>query len=515
MHLTDHLRRQDYVRLFAHIAEMSHAEMTATLRDLYRNDLYALLRYGMNRVDMEAVANPDWLLDRCREVQANPDGYIDLWAREHFKSSIITTGLTIQTILKGYGEGSDWTEPTICLFSHTRPIAKDFLRQIRSELTNNAILKELFQDIFYENPSRDSPRWSDEGLVFKRRTNPKEACLEAWGLVDSMPTGMHFSHLIYDDVVTLASVSNAEQIQKTTEAWEMSLNLGSGEDTKKRIIGTRYHFNDTYGQIIKRTAAVPRVYPASVDGTVTGEPVLRSREFLANRYRDMGQYVYSSQMLLNPVADSTQGFQRSWLKYFDDVDQSRHMNKYVLVDPASQKKARSDWTAIAVIGLGPDENIYLLDAVRDRLNLTERGAAVMRMHRKHRPKVVGYERYGMQADIEYLREVQKRENYRFEVVEVGGTMPKTDRIRRLIPFFESGRFFLPDSLYKTIYDKSTVNIIEELVESEMMGFPVSLHDDLLDAISRIFDLNMVWPKSVVSEPVKERYVVKRRRSWMA
>ena len=94
-------------------------------------------------------------------------------------------------------------------------------------------------------------------------------------------------------------------------------------------------------------------------------------------------------------------------------------------------------------------------------------------------------------------------------------MPKTDRIRRLIPFFESGRFFLPDSLYKTIYDKSTVNIIEELVESEMMGFPVSLHDDLLDAISRIFDLNMVWPKSVVSEPVKERYVMKRRRSWMA
>jgi predicted phage terminase large subunit-like protein len=377
------------------------------------------------------------------------------------------------------------------------------------------LLKAWFSDILYDNPERQSPRWSDEGLIFKRLKNPKEACVEAWGLVDSMPTGMHFNILLYDDVVTLGSVTNAEQIQKTMEAFEMSRNLGSGEDTLTRIIGTRYHFNDAYGQIIKRGVAIPRVYPATVDGTVSGEPVLRSREFLEKRYREMGQYVFSSQMLQNPIADSTQGFQRQWLKYFDDVGESRHMNKYVLVDPASQKKARSDWTAIAVVGLGPDENLYLLDAVRDRLNLTERGAAVMRMHRKWRPKVVGYERYGMQADIEYIRELQKRENYRFDVIEVGGQMPKADRIRRLIPFFEAGRFYLPDSLFKTVYDKSTVNLVEVLIEEEMMGFPVSLHDDLLDAISRIFDTNMVWPRSVVQEEKPERYKVQKRRSWMA
>jgi hypothetical protein len=55
-----------------------------------------------------------------------------------------------------------------------------------------------------------------------------------------------------------------------------------------------------------------------------------------------------------------------------------------------------------VIGLAPDENFYLLDAVRDRLNLTERGDKLFGMHRKWRPERVGYEKYGMQADIEYI-----------------------------------------------------------------------------------------------------------------
>ena len=127
--------------------------------------------------------NRDWLFDRCREVQADPDGYLDLWARAHHKSTIITFGMTMQEILVD-------PECTTGIFSHTRPIAKWFLSVIKREMEDNQYLIELYPEIFWSNPSKQSPKWSEEGgLIIKRKSNPKEATLSAYGLVDGMPSG--------------------------------------------------------------------------------------------------------------------------------------------------------------------------------------------------------------------------------------------------------------------------------------------------------------------------------------
>jgi len=127
------------------------------------------------------------------------------------------------------------------------------------------------------------------------------------------------------------------------------------------------------------------------------------------------------------------------------------MNKVLIVDAASAKKKSSDYTAMVVLGLGADENYYLLDMVRDRLSLKERGDGVFALHRRWRPMRVGYEKYGMMADIEYLRERMAHESYHFDITELGGQVAKNDRIRRLVPIFEAGRFWLPEVLFKTDY----------------------------------------------------------------
>jgi phage terminase large subunit-like protein len=464
------------------LAEKHRQPPTEALRWLCRNDLFFLLRYGLNRADCDN----DWVFARCREVQAAPDDHLDLWAREHYKSTIITFAKTIQDIL---------CEPeiTIGIFSHTRPIAKGFLRQIKRELESNDALKAWFPDILWAHPHKEAPKWSeDDGIIVKRKSNPKEATVEAWGVVDGQPTSKHFDILNYDDIVTKESVTSPEMMAKTTEALVLSYNLGA-HGGARRFIGTRYHYNDTYRTIIERGTVTPRIYAATADGKVDGEPVFLTRETLADKRRDMGPYVFGCQMLQDPKADEAQGFKDEWLRH--SPADPRGLNIFMLFDPASAKKKDSDYTSGWVLGFGSDRNVYVLDMVRDRLSLTQRADLVMGWHRRWRPLAVGYERYGMMADIEHILDVQERENYRFPIIELGGQMPKNDRIRRLIPWFEAGRVWLPPRLEKTNYEGRSVDLVKAFIDEEYQPFPVGQHDDMLDALARFLDEDFPaeWP----------------------
>jgi predicted phage terminase large subunit-like protein len=211
----------------------------------------------------------------------------------------------------------------------------------------------------------------------------------------------------------------------------------------------------------------------------------------------MGPYTFATQMLQNPKADETQGFLTEWLHYQDNITPTG-LNVYMMFDPASGKRSNNDYTAGWVVGLGTDENVYVLDIVRDRLNLPQRAELIMRWHRKYKPIQVRYEKYGMMADIEYILELQKKEKYRFEIIEVAGKVPKSDRIKRLIPYLAANRFIFPTWKYYTDYEGTTVDLMEIFREEEYKSFPVSQHDDMLDALARLFepDLTLIWPKEI-------------------
>ncbi len=509
--LVQNLKTVEHYKQFVRDSyRLTEVERQELWRWLGRRDLFFLLAFLCGRKD---VARP-WLLDRCKEVQAAPNGFLDLWSREHYKSTIITFAQSIQDILSSHGDNPHpkWggREVTIGIFSCTRPIAKGFLGQIKYELEHNENLRTLYPDILWENPNKDAPRWSmDNGIVVQRKTNPKESTVEAWGVIDGQPTSRHFYILVYDDLVTVDHVGTPTMMQKVLSTWEVSTNLGA-EGGIQRYIGTRYHANDAYRHMLKRKVAVPRIYAATKDGSVEGEPVLLSREALDEKRKIQGPYTFACQMLLDPVADETQGFKREWVCYHKGSN-GDGMNKYILVDPANEKKQTNDYTVMAVIGLGPDKNYYLLDLVRDRLNLAERADMLFRLHGKWQPITVGYEKYGMQADVEHFKYEMSHRNYHFSITELGGRLNKLDRIRSLIPIFAGKRFYLPESLFKTNYEKKTEDLVDVFLAEEYDSFPVSMHDDMLDAIARIMDedLGAVWPRIIDDKP-KERYRHRRR-----
>ena len=490
------------------------------VRMLVLADLYYMLVRVCGRKDLlPCVSRPGFVdnqfaFDRCREVQANPDGYIDLWAREHNKTSIITFGLTLHDVLTD-------PEVTFGIFSFNRPIAKAFLRLIMREVESNKTLQAAFPDILCSDV-REYPNFSeDDGWICKRKSNPNEATTEAWGIVDSMPVSKHFRKLLYDDLVVLGSVGTPEMIQKTLTALELSYNLGTVGGAK-RMLGTRWNFADAYRTVVDRGTFKSREYPGRKGGTEEGESIYWSDETHRQKRQEQGPYAYASQILLNPKADALQGFKREWLRYYKRIN-PRGMNGYILVDSANAKRKDSDYTSMWVIGLGADGNYYALDLVRDRLNLTERVDRLFDLRRTWislglKIQQVRWERYGMMADIEAVKREQENRNYRFDITEVGGQTAKDDRIKRLLPIFEQGKFYLMESKHVTDWEKTTRNLVHDFIEQEFYPFPNSMHKDMMDSLSRIAepDLTLSWPKEEKSKPPPPpRALPNASVAWMA
>jgi len=455
------------------------------IRDIGKVDFFFFCYFVL-----DLPINHPFLMARAFDVQKKHTLCIDLWAREHWKSSLLTYALPIWELIQN-------REDRICIFSHTRSMAKSHMLKIKTALEKNLVLLHAFEDIFYLNPEKEAEKWSlDEGLYVKRKGNYGEGSVESWGLVDSQPTGKHFSIMIFDDIIDLKGVNTPDQIKKASTAYKMALNLGT-RNNKRRIIGTRYSNSDTYSEIMKNRYWTVRIFPGEVDeegkSKLGGRPVYLTRKELDDKFAEQGEWVYSSQILQNPVAASEQKFQEHWIKYHSK--QKPYLNLYITVDPASAKKRSSDYTVMCVCGVDSLRNFWLVDMIRDKLDLGERWEKLRDLVVKYSIDCVGYERYGMSADIEYHNMKMEEEGIFFSLIELGGNVSKYDRIKRLQPLFQKGKFLLPRTLPYTDTRGITHDLIHEFIEEEYKAFPYSKHDDCMDAMARITDgaMGVIFP----------------------
>ena len=482
IHADENAYRFDFFELTDSLNKMVAANdvnnFYSTLAIIGRDDLFAFM-YFILRLPV----NDPFIIARIYEVQDNHHNTIDLWAREHWKSMIITFALTIWTWLHT-------PEARQCIFSHTRAISKSFMNQIKQELQDNEILKACYPEIFFQNPEKETIWSLEAGLFIKRRTRAKEASLEAWGLVDGLPTSKHYTHRIYDDIIDAKNVTTPAQQKKALDAYRQSIYLGA-RGGFERFIGTRYSSADVYETMMKEKGRKVRIYPAEVDddgkAKFGGIPTFMTRKELDEKFAKNDEFTYSSQMLQDPVAKSEQKFHRDWIKYYKELP---YLNLYIVVDPAGKKTVGSDYTVACVIGVDARRNYYLVDMIRDRLNLGERWQAVKKLVQDWGVDFVGYETYGMQADIDYIEERQSAEGFYFHVEPLGGKVAKEDRIKRLIPLFARGRFYIPQALPYTDSKGEFHELILEFLSNEYDRFPFSSHDDMLDCMARIMESAM-------------------------
>jgi len=452
--------------------------------------------------------NHPFLIQRCYDVQEKHTGTLDLWAREHYKSTILTHALCIWKWIHD-------PEKRIVIFSHTRGLAKGHLRRVKQILELNRDLKHTFPEIFYKKPKTEAFKWSEnDGIYIKRKGVYKDASLEAWGLVDGQPTGSHFTDRIYDDIIEVKSVSTSAQKEKLLEAFRLSDNLGATniiEDTESvdNIVGTRYDFTDPYVEIIKEGGYEVRIFPAEVDEKgnykLGGKPVMMTRETLDKKCQKQGHYIYHAQMLQYPLTGQDRRFNVEWLQYYDDLEKLPHMNYHIIVDPARRKGEKNDYTVMWVIGVDNRRVRFAMDCVRDKLELHEKWEKLRDLVQHWGVNDVGYES-NANDDAEYMRYKMSEEGVFFNIIDIHESGNKPERIRKLLDPFMKRRIAIPRILLYNTIKGEMVDLIKKFIK-EYLDFPAITNDDLMDSLQKTFNIKMpiVYPTTSAKKSERDEF----------
>lgn len=380
--------------------------------------------------------------------------------------------------------------------SHTAELAERFGRRVR-----NAFADETHEKLFNNSVAGDNSaagRWETSmgGEYF------------SVGVGGSV-TGRRADLVIVDDPVRSREDADSERVRAKT--WEWYINdLSTRMKPGARIViaCTRWHEADLLGEILSKERdqwKVIKIPFIAVTGDILGRkegdrlwPEWYTDEMERQAQLDPRAFCSLWQQEPRPIEGAE--FKRAWIQRYNKPPTTS--NKIILVDPAGDPskstgtRKKSDFTAMWVVALGADENMYLVDGLRDRLNLTQRADALFALHKKHKPMQVRYEQYGLQADVEHIKSEMERRQYRFAIKEVAGRVEKNARIRRLIPYFEGGRMWFPLEMKRENIKGETYDVVSDFIEQEYASFPVGRHDDSFDCLARIAEpsLTLPWPE---------------------
>ena len=191
--------------------------------------------------------------------------------------------------------------------------------------------------------------------------------------------------------------------------------------------------------------------------------------------RAMGSYAFANQYLNEIIPEEDRRFRKEWLKYYDSLPIRSYT--FAFIDPAISQKDGADYTGIVVVEVNDDTTWFVKVAKRQRMTPTEIIEAVFEIHRLYKPMAIGVESVAFQKMLIYvIAEEMRKRNIVVPIKEInpGPERTKEARIMSLIPRFEYGNIYLAPSLYD--------------LELELLQFPRSNHDDIIDALSQIEDL---------------------------
>lgn len=338
--------------------------------------------------------------------------------------------------------------------------------------------------------------------------DPKHDAVDDWALAGSPDpvtvvglggsiTGRGGNLIILDDAVKNREEAYSEVYREKT--WQaFSADLMTRRNAPAAIVVvlmTQWHLDDIAGRILYQMGHDPTfprferlVFPARKDGP-DGWDYLFPEQFPPEWYDEqratLGPTMAAALLDCAPVGEGNRMFKPEWFNTFQRAPDADSMNVYILIDSANAKRKESDFTVMEVWGLCRDGNYYLLDAIRDRLDLAGRTEALFNLVERWQPKMVFWEQVGAMSDVQHVRGEMDARGWHFPITELRQSVPKQDRIGWLVPFYEAGRIWMPDRLLRQREDGANYDFVRDYQVDEYATYPASRHDDMIDCAANL------------------------------
>jgi len=329
------------------------------------------------------------------------DHQLLLMPRDHQKSALIAYRVAWEITRN--------PATTILYISATSTLAEKQLYFIKN-IIDSKIYRRYWPEMIHENEGKrdkwttseisvDHPHRKEEGI--------RDSTVFTAGLTTSI-TGLHFEIAVLDDVVVKENAYTEEGRNKVASQYSLLSSIestGTDEDAtgaQEWVVGTRYHPRDLYSDLLKMEADV-----FSEDGDIIDtEPVYEimqhevedrgdgtgaflwprqqnsrgkwfgfDRQILSKKrakYLDKTQFY--AQYYNNPNDPTGAAVDPSKFQYYDRkfltqdggywYYRDRILNVFAAIDFAFSLSKKADYTAIVVIGIDQDNNIYVLDIDR-------------------------------------------------------------------------------------------------------------------------------------------------------
>lgn len=461
----------------------------------YSLDLFTFARKVLGYTLLEEDPHRAW----SQELDRRYPRLMTLEPRHTYKTTLYTKAYPIWRLLED-------TNLRILLTSAVSENVQNFLSEISGHLLRNTRLIELWQAQYHKAPLSPLAEKKKKITLATRTVNHSEPSIAAIGALANIVSA-HYDLIIVDDLCNEED-RESPAIREKKNRWFQSLFSVLSPHGEIIIDGTRWHFNDVYGNIVdKLNPALPsdykfhiRIESCYLEDEITPRfPNILSSSRLEALKIEAGPSLFACNYLNRPLSSEAQVFHLEDMITTPKKEVELNIARaFGFCDPSG---GVSDHSAIVTLLLQPD-NTWLVFACHFSQHAHSKLIdQIVKSHRFFNYEIFGIEGNSIRAktdtktvsNFEYvLKEKQKEAKVVVPYKLIWHHIPKPARIRSIEPYYVNGQLKFLDS-----WNSDYPELVSELVQ-----FPLAKHDDGPDALAGAIDL-------VLNQPEEEEVLIPR------